>query len=632
MGKKRGNHFFTNDTNWQNTVQSRSIQNVKKQALNANAFLYPIDESEEFFDPFSELSLFLAKKISSVISAEKTQKQWSTKLQKLLLDKILPEFQKKFPKYRLGGSSLKKTYEKVSYYYQKMQKEADAFCEDGSLDLNYLIRENLKYSPASQTLHGVHPYNYSHQLAVKISECIAVLDGKKIPLDHLTKTIWSVQKHLLSQTDAIQKAPFEKHDLVDKLLIRHVLQIVQENPHINQESLSTFAFEKVKDYGKLQKLRQMESMKPIICMLLSDMVLKDLSIFRQLSSKKIDMIESFILKQIKRCKEQKSRLTRESKTSIVNRILALYPIAANLPRDNSKDQLDAAIQYVYSLSSNIFAPISPMMNQALLSFINSEIVSLKEKKEVGALEKVLSTLLTVFQDANELPRLNPKQMSELEAWIWHLLSKDDLPSLQADTKSIIKEEISHILVEKESFHFKEIVSETMQLFKKINETEYFKQFFQLTKDQKLLNKLESKSHLWSIQNDLICSILQFDEKASLIKETKKYLDELNAEQNVEKLIEKIAEQYIRHNTFLSSQSYFLKIHIAIILKNLWYKEKSNTKETSFQRFVKWHTMIFLQKQPNLSSSDLNESLRNYIEQALPLIPFDSVEIKNSKCS
>ncbi|MBI5274062.1 MAG: hypothetical protein HY860_03290 [Chlamydiales bacterium] len=629
MAKKRPPYSFNNDSAWQNRSQSRSLYQLKKQVLHANTFLYPIDESEEFYDPFSDLSLFLAKKITKIISSGTLPKQWSGKVQELLLEKILPEFEKRFPKYRLGGSALKKTFDKVLFYYQKMQAEKHAFQSDGSIDVEYIIKENLRNAPPTSSLYGVHPYNYSHQLAVKVSECIATLDGIRIPLDQLTKTIWSAQKHLLPKQDLVKKAPFEHHEIIDKLIIRNLLHNTCLEKEISQRLLMERIIQSIKDYEELSIYKSIEDLKVVIASVLSDLVIKNLSIFRQLSSKKIDVMESFIVKQIKRCKEQKGRLTKENKASIVSRILSLYPIAASLPREDAKQQLDGAIQYVYSLSSNIFAPTSPMMNHAMLSFINTEIVSLKEKKETGALEKVLSTLLTVFQDAHELPKLNDKQISELEAWIWHLINLTDQSShkIPKKVKELIENELSHLIVEKEVFCFRELVQEALLFFKRINELEYFKNFFVFNQETKIEEKLKNKAYLWSIQNDLVCSILEFDHHSHLIKETEKALAS-NEYKNLSSLIETVCQNYMRAFPFLSSFSHHLQVHVCIIVKYVWYNHKRTDKESSYHRFLKWHMNRLIESTLPLDEQGLIDHLATLSMHTLPLIPFDPECIKN----
>ena len=99
------------------------------QKLNGSdreSLLNPIDEADDFYDPFSDLSLFLSKKIKNEIEKSGSSNKWSGKIEANLLAKILPEFKQKFPKYRLGTSALKKVWEKVSYYYDKIQGQKGA--------------------------------------------------------------------------------------------------------------------------------------------------------------------------------------------------------------------------------------------------------------------------------------------------------------------------------------------------------------------------------------------------------------------------------------------------------------------------------------------------------------------------
>ena len=73
-----------------------------------------------------------------------TEKKWTLKFQENLIHKITPEFRKKFPHYRLGVMALKKTWEKVIYYTQQIEGHTEALSKDGSLNIAFFIKENLK--------------------------------------------------------------------------------------------------------------------------------------------------------------------------------------------------------------------------------------------------------------------------------------------------------------------------------------------------------------------------------------------------------------------------------------------------------------------------------------------------------
>ena len=105
--KKTGPH-----TQWTETTQST----IAPPPAVIPAPPHPIDESPDLHDPYSELNLFLTRKIKEEFKTAGTTKKWSIYVQEKLIEKITPEFKKKFPHYRLGVSALKKVWEKFSYF------------------------------------------------------------------------------------------------------------------------------------------------------------------------------------------------------------------------------------------------------------------------------------------------------------------------------------------------------------------------------------------------------------------------------------------------------------------------------------------------------------------------------------
>src|SRR5258708_4611238 len=119
--------------------------------------LASIDELAEFYDPYSDLNLFLVQKITQEMRHCGNSKKWSLKIQEELLKKISPEFQKHFPRYRLGIAALKKTWEKIIYYSQQIQHQKEAITQDGKLNIHFFIRENLKAFPVFKNYGSLHP-------------------------------------------------------------------------------------------------------------------------------------------------------------------------------------------------------------------------------------------------------------------------------------------------------------------------------------------------------------------------------------------------------------------------------------------------------------------------------------------
>ena len=135
------------DNFWSNSskfVTSSLPISAKKREEALSEFLCAVDESPEFYDPYSDLNLFLSQKIKQQMQHCGSSKKWSLKIQEELMMKITPEFQTQFPHFRLGISALKKTWEKVAYYSQQIEHQKQAISQDGKLNIHFFIKENLK--------------------------------------------------------------------------------------------------------------------------------------------------------------------------------------------------------------------------------------------------------------------------------------------------------------------------------------------------------------------------------------------------------------------------------------------------------------------------------------------------------
>ncbi len=198
---------------------------------------HPLDEASDFHDPYSDLNLFLTRQIKEEFK-ETGVKKWSIYLQEKLITKIGPEFRKKFPHYRLGVAALKKVWEKIAYYSQTFESQKEALTPDGHLDLHFLIRENLKQFFKNKKKFPFHPYLLAQQVALKISECLAAYDGIRPMLQHMTKLIWAVERHLIppQQIPALAN-PYEECDSLDKLILKFMLEALGKNPQLSQEEL-----------------------------------------------------------------------------------------------------------------------------------------------------------------------------------------------------------------------------------------------------------------------------------------------------------------------------------------------------------------------------------------------------------
>lgn len=205
---------------------SSFYSNKKNEDTSLNNIISAVDESPEFYDPYSDLNLFLSQKIKQYLRFCHSSKKWNSKIQEELLERITPEFQQVFPKLRLGVPALKKTWEKVLYYYEQIQQHEEALTKEGELNIHFFIRENLKNYISMRCSLLLHPSHFAQQLAAKLGECIASINAEKPKIDRLTKLIWSIQRHLLICKSAEElKSPYDENDPIDQLIVRNILEL-----------------------------------------------------------------------------------------------------------------------------------------------------------------------------------------------------------------------------------------------------------------------------------------------------------------------------------------------------------------------------------------------------------------------
>ncbi len=265
--------------------EKSSVRFSSKKSLFVKDLLNSIDETADFHDPFSELNLFLSQKVKQEMRHCGNSKKWSVKLQDELLLKITPEFQQKFPQYRLGISALKKTWEKVAFYSQQIQHQKEALTQAGKLNISFFIKENLKSLPQLKNTCHIHPYHFAHQLALKMSECIATVDGVRPKLEELTQMIWSIQRHLIPNLNPQHyKSPYDEYSKIDKLIVKTILEISAKNPQIAQKELSYQVKEALQYLHDLPAFTSMERLTSNLSALLAEKLYPSLPFHTQFST------------------------------------------------------------------------------------------------------------------------------------------------------------------------------------------------------------------------------------------------------------------------------------------------------------------------------------------------------------
>ncbi len=589
---------------------SIAINNKKKNKEDPlSEFLSAVDESPEFYDPYSDLNLFLSQKIKKEMQHCSSSKKWSLKIQEDLIFKIAPEFQEKFPHYRLGISALKKTWEKIAYYSEQIQHQKEAITQDGKLNIHFFIKENLRnYTTLKNPIH-FHPSHFAHQLAMKLSECIATIDGIRPELEQLTKMIWSIQRHLLTGGGIEQyHSPYDEYDKIDSLIVKTILEITAKDPQIGCDELEHKTKEILHSLHELPSFSSLDHMQCNISALLAEKLYATSPLHTLFFAQQKNGIDNFIRRHTSLCK---TAILHPQLSELVRRIIALYTLASGLPKTLSEQTLKEAVVSIYPTTKEN----RPDLPQALYAFISAELLLMKSEEFCRSPAYVGEAIWSAYKEAILLPTLQGREKDVLEIAIWKSLSETEgfLEKLPYRIGQRIEEEIASILIENPNHTFSALVQDTVQIFKR-------------TKDLIQIRKwedIEKKIHVWAIQGDMLCRWIRLDPESTLLRSIcQKWKDHPSTLPH-HTFVSEICQAYLKNYPELTPYTGQLSLRVWILYKYAWYTFFGASEESSFDRFLKWHSVALLCAAATLDHGHLVHQLEEIVSKTLPLIPFDT---------
>ncbi len=589
-----------------------SISNNKKKEKEdpLSEFLSSIDESPEFYDPFSDLNLFLSQKIKQEMQHCGSSKKWTLKLQEELIFKIAPEFQEKFPHYRLGTSALKKTWEKIAYYSQQIQHQKEAMTQAGKLNVHFFIKENLKNYTALKNPVHFHPSHFAHQLAMRLSECIATIDGVRPDLEQLTKMIWSVQRHLLVGEIEHYKSPYDEYDKIDSLIVKTTLEITARDPQMGFNELEHKVKETLHSLHELPSFSSVDHMVCNISALLAEKFYPSSPIHTLFFAEQRRAIDNFIRRHSSLLK---TAVPLPQLSELVRRMTALYSLACNMPKTVPEETLKEAIASLYPQP----AENRPDLPQALYAFISAELVLMKCDEYCRCPDFVEETIWSAYKEATLLPVLQGKDKDILEIAIWKSLSETEglLEKLPYKIGQKIEEEIANILIENPHHAFSALVQATVQFFNRTKELINVKKW----------SDIERKIHIWAIQGDMLCKWIRLDPESTLLRMICRKWKEQPSVLPHHTFVSEICQAYLKSYPELAPYAGQLSLRVWILYKYAWYALFGTSEESSFDRFLQWHSSILLFSGATLDHGHLAHQLEEIVSKALPLVPFERAQ-------
>jgi len=597
--------FASSDSSWPKPTEEASsfFKTPQRHQEGEDYALSSIDEAPDFHDPYSDLNLFLSQKIKQEMGCHGSAKKWSHKIQEELIKKITPDFKKRFPHYRLGIAALKKVWEKIAYYSQQIHQQKEAISQDGKLNIPFFIKENLKNFTQVKPPYVLPPYLHAHQLAVKMSDYIATIDGTRVKLDDLTKMIWSIQRHLLQGLQPHEfKSPYDTYDKIDTLIVKTQLSITAKEPTISQKELEYQVKEAVKSLHDLPSFSSIEVMRCNISALLAEKLYPTSSFHVLFLSQQKNALWNFIRRHAALCKNIPCT---SHLPDLVRRMMALYTLASQLPKDVEADTFKTAVSAALYPSSHP----KPSLPQAIYAFIAAEAVLMQ--KEGKPQEEIIHAIHQAYEEAKLLPFLKEKETDLLEMVIWKHLSETEglLQKLPYLIGQRIEEEIANILIDHPHQTFPHIVLLTVEFFQKTKELTLHKKWADI----------EQKIYLWSLQGDMICGWIRLKEDTPLFRFLlAQWKDLPSPPPSHQTFTREAACTYLKAHPELAIYLPYLTLRIQMMYKYLWYAH-SSTEDSSFDRFLTWHIQELV---PHVPEDKIPPLLKELCEKVVPLMPND----------
>lgn len=561
------------------------------------SYLIPIDEVPELYHPYSEVSLFLSRRMKQEIQNAPT-KAWSIQLEQYLLKKMTPEFQKQFPQFRISVSAIKKTWEKLILYTKQIQDQPEAITDEGKVNIPFLIKQNLKNHLHLKKPNFSVPYYPAYQMASRISECIAAIDGEEPQLEELTKMIWTTQCQLDPHLN-YHTSPYYEYNQTDELIVKTILEEMAKHPNIMYRQL---------EYNTLMSLRALyafplsiseEAMYDYTSLLLADKLYPTISFETFASQEQRVYLENFL---------HRHSLYKQSKSALcdqLKRMTALYALAIQMPKTLTQLELKEAILAVYPINKEK----KPKLPQVVYTFIMAELALMQNDHLCPCIEHVLFTISNAYQEAILLPNLT-EQKELLEILIWKNFTIDEelLQKVPACITKKIEEEIANALIDNPKQSFYHLLQVINQFFKKVKEW---------VKDKKW-KEIEKKIYPWVIQGDLLCQRIEIDIDPFLLQFIYQKWTQATFETH-EQFVNQVYKEYLQKHPKLAIYADQLIRRIWTLYKYAWYNLFSYSTESGIERFIKWH-IIHIKP---LSFQELHIQIDKLSQDILPLISIDA---------
>lgn len=582
------------------------------------------DTIQSIKDPFSDLSLFVAKKMKEEIIKTPRGTPLSSHLSSVLLEQLSSEIKRRFPKYTLGNSVLKSAWDKVQYYLRLVSDQRSLWTGNGTLSIPMMVRQNFHNRISTLSLKSASDqFNQAEEVALSISECVAALDHMRPDLAYITRFSYQIGSHFYPKKELLTKSPFEI-DAYDRFFTRLILE--ESHLMLSCEKM----VHRIKDlsdaYRKTLSL-SMAEMRSSLCILYAEK-LYEKCLLRKTIGSHLAKLESFIDEQV----QKRSDIDR-----LIPAFSALFSLCATHHHTLVKAQLESSLKAEQLHPHHILSPYHPLLSRELYSYLQSELSSLKAARISRPLETLIKRLVHLLDKIGQLPKLGKERDEILEMLFWRSFAKFHLKEpVEGEAKNILTSELGRTLVQHPSFSFQEVIRSTSRTLRDLQQLQLepliqcdpFAAKNKMSPGEKLYRKL----FLLTSQGDLLFKTAYPHPDDFYLKlVAKKWKSMKMDEQNVDHaaFVDILTQNQMKEQPLLRSFKEELEKRIWLSYKCFWYQMLSSGEERSFDRLKKWSFAELTtrnKKEPSMEEVDF------FLRQRVPYIPFDSTQDRPQELS
>lgn len=546
------------------------------------------------------IDAIVTKKLLETVQLKEV-KRWNHKIESLVLKKLLPDLVEKFSSINSQEGYIQKSVERALKHVKLLYKDKIALETDEHAIVPRMI-QNCVETDKNQSTFDV--YQKALLEAKTLCGLFSNVQEDKAE-ERVAKAIFSIGQHVC--TTKGPKTPFEKMETLDYLILEQQFDLLSSYEIFSYETLKQKIYQRLKT---TEAIAEMDHLPVLIASVHAKKLALAIDFEKKWGRKNLDALKKFVSKQIDLEKNMHP-------IELVNRILFLYHVSGQ--KDKKAQIVEAASDYLTSLSTDLYSPSLHRLGHEVYLFINNEIRKIKSMRPLTTLKEILLEVQQMFSFVDDVVNIPPNQKDLLEIFVFsHFFEHHPIRNqMQGDHVEILSRHLAKTAIEKGAKEFRQTVHTTYDRivrYKKLQIPSPLEDNF--FREETLIDKI---SHFAS-QNELVLDLWRAPLDHPLYKIVKKNLlkEEIHPLSFDEK--EQIVSKFLQGSPLLEGYRQFYVEEVEFFSKIHWYTSPKKGQKTPFERFYQWHYEQLKSKHPTMKGRDLIKKMEELTTKTLPLMP------------